>query len=147
MNFGYHDQDGLMTTDEKSEPDKYSLQLYLHLISSVETENKDIVEIGCGRGGGLSHIARNFPIASALGIDLNKRAVRFCNLHYKIDGLTFVRGEDQKLGLENNSCDIVINVESSHCYQNMTLFLKEVFRILRPGGYFRLTDFRYGHEM
>ncbi len=147
MNFGYHDQDQLMTTDEKSEPDKYSLQLYLHLINAVETGNKDIVEIGCGRGGGLSHIARNFPVASALGIDLNKRAVRFCNRNYKVNGLTFVRGDAQKLGLENDSCDIVINVESSHRYQDMILFLKEVFRILRPGGYFLLTDFRYDHEM
>ena len=147
MNFGYHDQDRHIAIDEESEPDKYSLQLYLHLISAVETEKKDIVEVGCGRGGGLSYIARSFPIASALGIDLNKRAVRFCNRHYQMKGLSFSQGDAQKLQLENDSCDIVINVESSHRYPNMTAFLKEVFRILRPGGYFLFTDFRYDNEM
>jgi len=116
-------------------------------MSSVDTESKDIVEIGCGRGGGLSYIARIFPVASALGIDLNNRAILFCNRHYKMKGLSFLKGDAQNLKLEKNSCDIVINVESSHRYPNMNAFLKEVVRILRLGGYFLFTDFRYDNEM
>jgi len=61
--------------------------------------------------------------------------------------LSFIRGDAQKLDLADDSCDIVINVESSHRYPNMTAFLKEVFRILRPGGFFLFTDFRYDSEM
>ena len=38
--------------------------------------------------------------------------------------------------------DIVINVESSHRYNDMEKFLQEVFRVLKPGGHFLFTDFR-----
>jgi ubiquinone/menaquinone biosynthesis C-methylase UbiE len=147
MNYGFHDKNQKIIMDEQNENNRYSIQLYHHLASAVELENKDIVEVGCGRGGGLSYIARNFSTASAVGVDLNKHAVSFCNRHHKMNGLSFLQGDAQKLGLDNNTCDIVINVESSHRYPNMKAFLYEVFRILRPGGYFLITDFRHDYNM
>jgi ubiquinone/menaquinone biosynthesis C-methylase UbiE len=104
------------------------------------------VEIGCGRGGGLFYITKTFLPASAIGVDLDKLAVAFSNSHYGLDNLTFLQGNAQSLRLEDNSCDIVINVESSHRYLDMKAFLGEVNRILRPGGYFLFTDFRIDHE-
>lgn len=147
MNYGYHDENQKVTIDKHNEPNRYSIQLYHHLASAVEIQNKDIVEIGCGRGGGLSYIARNFSVASALGIDLNKQAIKFCNSYHKVNGLSFLQGDAQNLELDHNTCDIVLNVESSHRYPNMQAFLQEVHRILRPGGYFLFTDFRYDYEM
>lgn len=147
MNYGYHSNSQPIAFDEKNEPNRYSIQLYHHLVNAVEIENKNIIEIGCGRGGGLHYIAQNFPAASAIGIDLNKQAISFCNRHYTVDGLSFIQGDAQKLSLKNNICDIVINVESSHRYTDMKAFLKEVSRILNPGGYFLFTDFRYDYEI
>jgi len=147
MNYGYSDKDQEIPMDEQNESDRYSIQLYHHLASATEIKNKDIVEIGCGRGGGLSYITENFSPASAKGVDLDKQAVSFCNRHYTLDGLSFLQGDAQKLSLENHTCDVVINVESSHRYSDMTAFLGEVSRILRPGGYFLFTDFRYDHEI
>ena len=46
------------------------------------------------------------------------------------------------LPLENNSKDIIYNVESSHCYGNVEAFVKEVYRSLKAGGNFCWTDFR-----
>jgi SAM-dependent methyltransferase len=148
MNYGYSDQDQEIPIDEENEPDRYPIQLYHHLASTTGIKNKDIVEIGCGRGGGLYYITKNFSPASAKGVDLDKQAVSFCNRHYRLDGLTFVQGDAQNLiSLGNNTCDVVINVESSHRYPDMTSFLGEVFRILRPNGYFLFADFRYDFEM
>ena len=147
MNYGYCDKDQEVSLDEQNESDRYSIQLYHHLTISTEIANKDIVEIGCGRGGGLAYITRNFSPASAKGVDLDKQAISFCNSNYSLDGLSFLQSDAENLSLDSLSCDVVINVESSHRYPNMKLFLKEVSRILRPGGYFLLTDFRYDHEM
>jgi ubiquinone/menaquinone biosynthesis C-methylase UbiE len=147
MNFGFSSKDQEISIDEQNEPDRYSIQLYHHLISATEIKNKDIVEIGCGRGGGLFYIARNFSPASAKGIDIDKHAVSFCKLHYAMDGLSFLTGDAQKLSLKNNCTDVVINIESSHRYPDMTAFLGEVARILRSGGYFLFTDFRYDYEI
>ena len=147
MNYGYSDEEQEILLDEKNEPDRYAIQLYHHLASATEIKNKDIVEIGCGRGGGLFYITKNFAPASAKGVDLDKQAVSFCNRYYSLDGLSFLQGDAQHLCLENNSFDVVFNVESSHRYPDMKAFLGEVFRILRPGGYFLFTDFRYDHEI
>lgn len=147
MNYGYHHKDQQITIDEQNEHNRYSIQLYHQLASSVEIRNKDIVEIGCGRGGGLAFITSTFAPASAIGIDVNKLAISFCNHYYNLKGLSFLHGDAHKLPLESNICDIVINVESSHRYTDMNAFLKEVFRILRPGGYFLFTDFRRYDEI
>jgi len=95
----------------------------------------------------LSYITENFSPATAIGIDLDKQAVSFCNEHYTLDGLSFLQGDAQKLSLADNTCDVVFNVESSHRYPDIKAFLGEVSRILRPEGYFLFTDFRYDYEI
>ncbi|MCK5171493.1 MAG: class I SAM-dependent methyltransferase [Bacteroidales bacterium] len=147
MNYGFAEKDQSIPLDEKNEPNRYSIQLYHHLASATEIKNKDIVEIGCGRGGGLSYITKSFSPATAKGIDLDKQAASFCNRHYKLDGLSFAQGDAQNLSLEDNAYDVVINVESSHRYPDKGAFLGEVSRILRPDGYFLFTDFRYDYEI
>ena len=52
-----------------------------------------------------------------------------------------------KLPFEDNSFDVVYNVESSHCYSNMSEFIREAYRVLRPGGHFAWTDFRNEKQM
>lgn len=147
MNYGYNDKDEVILMDDQNEPNRYSIQLYHHLVCATDIKNKDIVEIGCGRGGGLSYITKNFSPSSAKGIDMDKQAISFCNRNYSLDSLSFLQGDAQNLSLENNSCDVVINVESSHRYPDMEAFLGEVSRTLRPNGYFLFTDFRYDYEI
>jgi len=147
MNYGFHHDDEaikLETTDEKN---RYSTQLYDHLASATDLAGKDIIEIGCGRGGGLSHIVKTYKPGTALGIDLDRRAVEFCNTHYTHNQLSFKQGDAQKLEIEDNAADAIFNVESSHRYPDMMAFLGEIKRILRTGGHFLYTDFRYDYEM
>ena len=42
---------------------------------------------------------------------------------------------------------MVINVESSHCYGNFPKFVDEVYKVLKPGGIFAITDFRSTEEI
>ena len=147
MNYGYSDDNQQVNLKSEDENNRYSIQLYHHLITEVDIENKDILEVGCGRGGGLAYIVKNFKPSTAKGIDLDKGAVKFCNKHYPLKGLSFTKGDAQNLPVEDNSYDVIINVESSHRYPEFHLFLNEVKRILRSGGYFLYADFRYDWEM
>ena len=147
MNYGYSHPDQEVELKPEDEPNRYSIQLYHLLASSVDLKDKSLLEIGCGRGGGLSYVATYFPIRSASGVDLNQRATNFSLKHYNIKGLTFMQGDAQKLEIQNESFDAILNVESSHRYPDMQAFLGEVKRILRPGGHFLYTDFRYDYEM
>ena len=142
MNYGYADPAQKIDLPPEDEPHRYSIQLYHYMTKSIDFSNKEVVEVGCGRGGGLSYIVKRWVPASAIGIDLCKEAVRFCNNRYRLKGLSFLHGDAQNLPLENESFDIVVNVESSHRYENFERFLSEVHRVLRIGGLFLFADYR-----
>jgi ubiquinone/menaquinone biosynthesis C-methylase UbiE len=142
MNYGYSDQKQEIDLTPEEEPNRYPIQLYHHIAENIDFRNKALVEVGCGRGGGLFYIVKRWSPYSATGIDISKTSVRFCNDNFKIEGLTFLHGDAQHLPFENQSCDIVINVESSHRYENFEGFLTEVHRILCNGGLFLLADYR-----
>jgi ubiquinone/menaquinone biosynthesis C-methylase UbiE len=63
-----------------------------------------------------------------------------------MENLSFQSGNAEELPLISDSCDILLNVESSHRYLQIERFLAEVNRILRDGGHFLFTDFRYDYE-
>ena len=50
------------------------------------------------------------------------------------------RRRRSKYPVDEASYDIVLNVESSHCYPDLPKFLSEAKRVLRPGGFFVWTD-------
>ena len=100
------------------------------------------MEVGCGRGGGASYMARYFAPKSMKGMDLCKKSVDFCRKHYDIANLSFCWGNALNLPFADNSFDAVANVESSHRYCDVEKFFKEVHRVLRPGGYLLFADLR-----
>jgi ubiquinone/menaquinone biosynthesis C-methylase UbiE len=142
MNYGYADPAQKIDLHPEEEPHRYAIQLYHHMTESIDFRNKAVVEVGSGRGGGLSYIVKRWAPVSSIGIDLCKEAVRFCNNYYQLMGLSFFHGDAQNLPLEDESCDIVVNVESSHRYANFEIFLSEVHRVLRNGGLFLFADYR-----
>jgi ubiquinone/menaquinone biosynthesis C-methylase UbiE len=142
LNYGYDDPHQKIELKPEEELHRPSIQLYHHITENVCFKDKDVVEVGCGRGGGLSYIINRWAPASAIGIDLCKGAVRFCDNHYHSENTSFCHGDAQDLPLENESCDILVNVESSHRYKNFDKFISEVYRVLRKGGLFLFADYR-----
>jgi SAM-dependent methyltransferase len=132
---------------DSDEPDRYAIQLYHHLVRDIDLEALDVLEVGCGRGGGASYLMRYCCPRSLVGLDISPNAIDFCNRFYSIEGLSFRRGAAESLALEEHSFDVVINVESSHVYSDMARFLAGVRRTLRPGGYFLFADARFKHQM
>src|SRR5437016_3904726 len=145
MNYGYADLDpnaNEISLNDGEQANRFCIQLYHHVAGAVDLTGKDVLEVGSGRGGGASYIARHLKPRSMVGIDLSDKAVEFCNHHYSTDGLSFSQGDAENLPLADNTFDAVVNLESSHCYGSMERFLSEVYRVLRPGGYFLFSDHR-----
>jgi ubiquinone/menaquinone biosynthesis C-methylase UbiE len=145
LNYGYVPLDSNvigLKLDPDDESDRFSIQLYFRVAGGRDLRGKDVLEIGCGRGGGASFIARYLHPASLAGVDLSGRAVRYCRRRHRTERLTFLRGEADHLPLPSNSFDVVVNVESSHCYPSFERFLGEVARVLRPNGVFLFADVR-----
>lgn len=144
MNYGYafEDEADALTLNEADMFERYNAQLYHIVAAQTDLTGLDVLDVGSGRGGGASYVQRYLGPATTTGMDLAESAVAFCNkVHGGIEGLRYVQGDAQAMPFEDESFDVVINVESAHCYPDKPAFLAEVMRVLRPGGSFFYTDF------
>ena len=145
MNYGYAPVEPggePLALDPADEPDRYCIQLYAHVLDGVDVEGADVLEVGSGRGGGASWVSRALHPRSTTGVDFAASAVALSTRERRRPGLTFVHGDALALPFPDESVDVVVNVESSHCYESMEAFVGQVHRVLRPGGIFVWADLR-----
>ncbi len=144
MNYGYapNADEPLIDLQMKEYPQLYPLQMYHYLASKISIEGKTVLEVGSGRGGGAHYLAQAMKPHDYIGMDLAQSAVELANKQYQLPNLKFIQGSAEKIPLEDQSVDVVINVESCHAYGSVDQFLSEVKRVLKPGGHLLLVDFR-----
>jgi ubiquinone/menaquinone biosynthesis C-methylase UbiE len=144
LNYGYASMESSeqhLPLGPEDEPNRYSIGMYWHMIAGAPLEGKDVLDVGCGRGGPASFLARRLSPRSCIGLDLSGEAIRFCGQAYtETSALRFVRGDAQDLPFAANSFDAVLNVESCRNYPVVRRFLASVHRVLRPGGALFLAD-------
>jgi len=151
MNYGYAPVEGDPKMGLELEPEdeinRWAIQLYHHITQDVDLEDKIVVEVGCGRGGGASFLTRYKKPTNYTGLDLSNKAIDFCRkMHGQVPNLSFVQGNALELPWDDNSVDVVVNCESAHHYPSQDTFLKEVHRVLKPGGHLCFTDYRESTE-
>jgi SAM-dependent methyltransferase len=145
MNYGYAptgDGEAAVGLRPEDEKDRYCIQLYHHVAAAADLRGKDVLEVGCGRGGGASYVARYLGPGAMTGLDFAANAVAFCRRTHRHENLTFARGDAEHLPFADATFDVVLNVESSHCYPDPGRFLREAARVLRPGGALLFADMR-----
>lgn len=142
MNYGIAGGSDELNLLPHQEKDRYAIQLYHHVASKKDLRGKSILEVGCGRGGGLDFIKTQLSPSQVTGLDLNHKAIEFCLDFHCQKNARFVQGDAQSLPFEDNAFDVILNVESSHRYPQPQSFFNEVYRVLKPGGNFLFTDFR-----
>jgi ubiquinone/menaquinone biosynthesis C-methylase UbiE len=127
-------QNSWITTDE-------FLRLLKHL-GLKSTSN--VLEIGCGSGGPSLFMARTFGCHVA-GIDINEKAIATADnmaRTQKLDSLVRFSQSDASSALPFDSItfDAVTCIDSINHFLNRLRFLKESYRVLRPGGRLLFTD-------
>lgn len=150
MNYGFADSDmdgHRLILEDQDEKYRLYIQLYHYLVKDTDLKDKDILDVGCGRGGGSFFIMKYHRPKSMTGLDFSEKAISFCKKFFKLPGLSFIHGDAEALPFEENSYDVVINVESSRCYGYIEKFFTGVLKVLRSGGYFLFTDFRHRNEL
>lgn len=139
MNYGYFADEPLELTAER-EADRFCIQLYDLLASASPLEGREVLEVGCGRGGGADWIAERHLPARMVGVDYTPANVEFCRQAQVRPKLEFLVGDAEALPFEDDSFDALVNLESSHCYGSRARFYREAARVLRPGGGFLHAD-------
>ncbi|MDO8543306.1 MAG: class I SAM-dependent methyltransferase [Opitutaceae bacterium] len=144
MNYGWSSRDaGPLALAPADEPDRFCIQLYARVVSPANLAGRRVLEVGSGRGGGASFLARYREPAHIAGMDFSAAAVALSRQrHAQVPNLGFVIGDAESLPFPDASFDAVVNVESSHCYGHIDRFFREAARVLKPGGYFLFADVR-----
>jgi SAM-dependent methyltransferase len=143
MNYGYLPPGPPFPLDAAEEPERAFIGLYHQAVAGLTLDGAAILEVGSGHGGGAAWLARRPGVAEVQGVDLSGATVaRARALHPDVPGLGFRRGDAEALPFPDASFDLVVNIESSHCYGRMDRFVAEVARVLRPGGWFTWADMR-----
>ena len=119
---------------------RYELEPYIHDFSKFEDGvDKDVLEIGVGMGTDHSQWAKSKP-KSLAGIDLTPRAIEHTKKRFALLGLKseLKQADAEQLSFEDNSFDLVYSWGVLHHSPNTPQAIKEVFRVLRPGGITRI---------
>jgi len=149
LNYGYAfpgHPDGIGPDTDRRHPlsEVYGYQLYSAVLDHGSLrDGMKVLEVGCGTGHGIADLAAANSSVHFTGLDFSHHSIRRAAMNFKgIDNVRFAEGNAMDLPIDDGSTDLVINIESSHCYSDLEQFFSEVKRVLKPGGVFLIADFR-----
>ncbi|MBI3778354.1 MAG: malonyl-ACP O-methyltransferase BioC [Gammaproteobacteria bacterium] len=111
----------------------------------VRLEPQWILDIGCGTGYDVRELARRYPRARVLGLDIVEimahRARRKSGLWRRLTGrCAFACGDAERLPFAPASVDMIVSNLALQWCDPRTVFA-EARRVLRPGGLLMFTTF------
>lgn len=113
------------------------------------TKNSIVLDAGCGVGGTAIYLAKNFD-CKVTGISITPRQIDLAKKNAMKEGLesltNFQVMDFCRTNLPDESFDVVIGMESIVYAEPKSAFLKEAFRLLRPGGSLVLAENLQGKE-
>lgn len=135
--WGPHIHHGYFESDRET-PVEAQEKLIEKLLVLLAISGKDrILDVGCGLGGSSLYLAKKYG-ASVTGITLSRRQVDIASRLAAKQGLGKVSFRiDDALTLQSvpdASIDIVWSLESCEQFYDKELFIRQAFRVLKPGG-------------
>ena len=101
----------------------------------------NVLEIGCARGAFSRLVVQKSPSVKLTAIDISEVAITDAA---KTPGtIDFRVGDAEKLEFADNSFDFVFSCETLEHIPHPENMLKEIYRVLKPGGKFILTTENY----
>ncbi len=124
-----------ITSDQIPSDNPLHQRLLKPYLVAKEWVKGDLLEVGCGEGRGIELLLPSF--GSFTAIDKIESAVAL--LRSKFPQGKFVSGHLPPLPFEDNAFDSVVSFQVIEHIQDDLLFLKEIYRVLRPGGLALIT--------
>lgn len=115
----------------------YLFHLATYDFATRFTHGKDVLDYGCGSGYGSHRLASR--CRSIVGIDVAEDAVEYAKSKYQAENLQFLHvrpAEEGELPFPDGSFDTVTSFQVIEHVEDVPGYLREVSRVLRPGGVF-----------
>jgi demethylmenaquinone methyltransferase / 2-methoxy-6-polyprenyl-1,4-benzoquinol methylase len=102
------------------------LAAYEEALASIDGDVRRAIDVGTGTGEGALALARRFPDADVVGVDLSEGML--AQARRKAPDLRFERADASQLPFPDASFDVV-------AHANMIPFFDEIERVTAPGGW------------
>lgn len=134
MHHGYYGIDG----KEKKERRQAQIDLIEEVLKWADVQQaQHIVDVGCGIGGSSLYLAQKFN-ANATGITLSPFQAARATERAEAAGLStkteFLVANAQNMPFADDSFDLVWALESGEHMPDKAQFMRECYRVLKPGG-------------
>lgn len=102
---------------------------------------KRILELGTGKGFNLKHLVHKFPSCDFFGLDLSSNHISQTHRNLKSHAnASVIQADFHYIPHPKQSFDYIFEVESICHTLDVRRTLENIYRVLRPNGYFTLFD-------
>lgn len=146
MNLGYYPFTGpLASWNVLVNLELAQRQLVMKSLALLEIQAQhDVLDVACGRGKSSFIMHCLTPEANIVGMDLLPHNIHVAKtLFDKLPNLSYVPGDACNIPFPNAAFDRLHCLEAAFHFPDRAQFLREAYRVLRPGGRMVLVDFAW----
>jgi MPBQ/MSBQ methyltransferase len=112
--------------------------LVSRLVEKIPNKVGRILDVACGLGASTRLLMDWYPPAMITGINISE--AQLVEARKRAPGCAFLSMDATRLEFSDSEFDAVICVEAAFHFDTRDAFLRETFRILKPGGSLVLSD-------
>ena len=153
------DKDKLLSNERFNNPEFAERYAHKHLKMSLNFAGKltamlsdknfkkgKVLDSGCGPGFMIIELAKKFTECEFVGIDLSEPLLEIAGNKNQKEGLNerikFLKADVLNIPFPDNYFDFVININMLHLVEEPVKMINEIERVLKPEGFFFITDLR-----